>query len=282
MGPVLKCTLQQGPDAVPELPEVETIKSQLAPHLPFKVLSQSSTPELKKNILHTELDLKNKTITEIKRKGKMLDFIFDDGSHLLSHLGMTGTWLIGENINTSKHTHLTLKSNSLILAYDDPRRFGHLYYYSADEAQEKLSQLGMDLADNNLTLEHLSKAIKRYPHRALKVTLLDQKLFAGTGNYIANEICARAHIRPTRKCKNIKKVEFLLILRAIQNVIGPAIKSGGTTFQGGYRDSTGGKGRGVDHLVVFYQKICRMCKVTPVKKIVLAQRGTYYCPKCQK
>ena len=267
---------------MPELPEVETIKSQLSHYLPFKIVSLSSTPQLKQNILHTNLDLIGKTLIEIKRKGKMLDFIFDDGSHLLSHLGMTGTWLIGEEIKSGKHTHLTLKGKKHTLAYDDPRRFGHMYYYSAEEAAKKLAELGMDLADPDFNLEYLTQAIKSYPERALKVTLLDQKLFAGSGNYIANEICARAGIRPTRKCKNVKREEFPKILKAIRKVLGPAIASGGTTFQGGYRDSTGEKGLGVQHLVVFYQKICQMCKTTPVKKIILAQRGTYYCPKCQK
>lgn len=267
---------------MPELPEVETIKSQLSHYLPLKVVSQSTTPELKRNILHTDLDLKNRTLIEIRRKGKMLDFVFDDGSHLLSHLGMTGTWLIGETIKKGKHTHLILDCGNTTLAYDDPRRFGHMYYYSAEEAQKKLSELGMDLSDPDFTLEYLTYALKKYPERALKVTLLDQKLFAGSGNYIANEICARAGIRPTRKCKLIKKEEFPKILTAIKDVLAPALASGGTTFQGGYRDSTGEKGMGVQHLVVFYQKICQMCKKTPVKKIILAQRGTYYCPKCQK
>ena len=267
---------------MPELPEVETIKVQLTHYLPLKIDSVSSTPELKQNILHTGLDLKNKTLLAIKRKGKMLDFIFDDGSHLLSHLGMTGTWLIGEEIKITKHTHLILKGSATTLAYDDPRRFGHMYYFSAEEAQKKLEELGLDLTDPEFDLDYLKRAIKRFPERALKVTLLDQKLFAGSGNYIANEICARAGIRPTRRCKNVKVDEFPKILRAIHEVIHPAISSGGTTFQGGYRDTTGEKGQGVQHLVVFYQKTCQMCKKTSVKKIILAGRGTYYCPHCQK
>lgn len=267
---------------MPELPECETIRSQLSEYLPLKIKSQKETPELRKNILHTELSLEGRTLVKISRKGKMLDFIFDDGSHLLSHLGMTGTWLIGNKIKSGKHTHLILKCGEFTLAYDDPRRFGHMYYYQEDLAQKKLAELGLDLTDPEFTLEYLMASLKRFPERALKVTLLDQKLFAGSGNYIANEICARAGIRPTRKCKNIKKEEFPKILDAIHAVLTPAISSGGTTFQGGYRDSTGEKGLGVQHLVVFYQKTCQMCKSTPVKKIILAARGTYYCPKCQK
>lgn len=115
----------------------------------------------------------------------------------------------------------------------------------------------------------------------LKVHLLDQKLFAGSGNYIASEICARAKILPTRLNKDIKKSEFPKILKAIHTVLDGSLTSGGTTFQS-YRDSTGEKGKGVEHLVVYNQKICQMCKKTPVKKIILAQRGTYYCPNCQK
>ena len=267
---------------MPELPEVETIKNQLSEYLPLKIVKLSQTPQLKQNILHTEIDLVGKTLIAIKRKGKMLDFLFDDDSHLLSHLGMTGTWLIGETIKSGKHTHLVLNGDQFTLAYDDPRRFGHMYYYSKEEAEKKLAELGMDLADPDFSLEYLTSAIKRYPERALKVTLLDQKLFAGSGNYIANEICARAGIRPMRKCKAVKKEEFPKILKAMKKVLAPAIASGGTTFQGGYRDSSGEKGKGVQHLVVFYQKTCQLCKKTPVKKIILAQRGTYYCPHCQK
>lgn len=267
---------------MPELPEVETIRTQLSAYLPLKIDSVSSTPELKQNVLHTKLDLKGKTLIEIRRKGKMLDFLFDDRSHLLSHLGMTGTWLVGEHVPKGKHTHLILKGPTLTLAYDDPRRFGHMYWYSALEAQKKLDELGPDLASNDFTYEFMVDSLKRYPARALKVTLLDQKLFAGSGNYIANEICAHARIRPNRKCGKIRTDEFPLIYAAIQRVIHGAIQSGGTTFQGGYRDTTGERGMGVQNLVVFYQRICQLCGVTPVKKTVLAQRGTYHCPKCQK
>jgi formamidopyrimidine-DNA glycosylase len=267
---------------MPELPEVETIRSQLSHFLPFKILRVSTSTVLAPGILHTELPIMGLTITAIRRKGKMLDFVFEDGPHMLSHLGMTGTWLVGEKVNSTKHTHLTLQSDKHTLAYDDPRRFGHLYFLQAEEAEKKLNELGMDLIDPLFDLEYLAKSIKRYPQRAIKVTLLDQKLFAGSGNYIASEICARAGIRPIRKCKDVKKSEFLKILKAIHEVLHPAIASGGTTFQGGYRDSTGERGEGLEHLVVFWQKICQACKRTPVKKIIMAGRGTYYCPKCQK
>lgn len=271
---------------MPELPEVETIRTQLSTFLPFKVKSVSATRELKKDVLHTPLKLEGLTFTTAQRKGKMLDFRLDDGSHLLSHLGMTGTWLVTTTRPTSKHAHLVLEGSTpqgpRFLSYDDPRRFGHLYQLNDAKAQDKLNELGPDLASADFTLEFMIEALKRMKGRALKVALLDQKYFAGSGNYIANEICAHAGIRPQRLCSKIKASEYPHIFAAIQKVITGAIASGGTTFQGGYRDTTGERGMGVQNLVVFWQETCQLCKVTAVKKTVLAQRGTYHCPKCQR
>ncbi len=267
---------------MPELPEVETIRSQLSEHLPFKIKKVETSRGLKKNILHTKLEIENKIIIKISRKGKMLDFIFNDGSHLLSHLGMTGAWLIGKNLTQDKHSHLILTGEKSTIIYQDYRRFGHLYYYNAEQAEKKLATLGLDLTDPQFNLEYLIKSLKRYPERVLKVALLDQKFFAGTGNYIANEICAHALILPTRKIKNIKASEFVKILTAIQTVIHAALATGGATFGGGYQDTKGEKGKAASDFIVFYQKICQRCLKTPVEKIFLAQRGTYYCSKCQK
>ena len=271
---------------MPELPEVETIRTQLSTILPFEVHTATTTKELKKDVLHTDLALEGRTLTRASRKGKMLDFILDDMSHLLSHLGMTGTWLITKERPTQKHSHLILEGQSpagpMFLTFNDPRRFGHMYHLNQADAQTKLDELGPDLASPEFTYDYMVEAFKRIPGRAIKVALLDQKYFAGSGNYIANEICAHAGIRPTRLCAKIKKDEYPKLYHAIQQVIGGAIASGGTTFQGGYRDTTGERGEGLSNLVVFWQKVCKLCGVTPVKKTVLAQRGTYHCPKCQK
>lgn len=273
---------------MPELPEVETIRRQLSQHLPLEVAGVRQTDGLKKNILKTTINLKNKRIIKIARKGKMLDFIFEDGSHLLSHLGMTGTWLIGpsDKIQLTKHSHLILNTvngkKKITLAYDDPRRFGKMYFLNPEKAEKKLNELGPDLLDPAFDAAYLKNVLQKYPDRMLKVTLLDQKLFAGSGNYIASEICARAKILPTRKCKDLKPKDFPVLLQAVRDVILPALEMGGTTFQGGYRDSTGEYGEGKSQLVVFYQKTCQMCKKNPVEKIILAQRGTYFCSKCQK
>lgn len=267
---------------MPELPEVETIKNQLNGIMPLKVRGIKIS-EVINSIAHTPLDdLNSNTILEVKRKGKMLNFILENENHLLCHLGMTGGWRITKKPCKEKHTHLEIRGDNIFLSYVDPRRFGHMYLFGKKEAQKKLNELGEDLKSKNFTEQYFINSLKKYPERQIKVTLLDQSLFAGTGNYIANEICARAGVRPQRKVKNLTKKNLVALFKAVKIVIDGATQTGGTTFQGGYADTAGSKGGGVQHLVVFYQKTCQICKKTPVKKITLAQRGTYYCPSCQK
>jgi formamidopyrimidine-DNA glycosylase len=271
---------------MPELPEVETIRLQLSRYLPIKI-TKVDTSDVVNSIAHTPLDqVASQIIEDIQRKGKMLIFILNDGSKILSHLGMTGSWRIGDSPSEEKHTHIIFhgqhKKKKKYLCYVDPRRFGHLYHYPKEQAEKKLSELGTDLLSPEFDLQYFSDALKKYPNRLIKVTLLDQKLFAGTGNYIASEVCARAYIRPDRKVETLSRDEIKRLHQAVSQVVRPATQTGGTTFQGGYSDAFGNKGDGVQHLVVFYQKICQQCMKNPVTKIVLAQRGTYFCSKCQK
>ncbi len=266
---------------MPELPEVKTIQDQLNKIMPFTIKSFKLS-EVSDSIVHTKMDkLKGKTILSVSRKGKMLDFILSDKRHILSHLGMTGTWLISKTPIKEKHTHILFTSEHGYLAYVDPRRFGHLYLYDEIKANEKLNELGTDLLAKEFTLKYFTEKLLKYPDRYIKVTLLDQKLFAGTGNYIANEICAHGRVRPNRKVSSLTPKEIKKLYNGVFKVLDPTINSGGTTFAGGYRDTSGDKGAGVNHLVVFYQKTCRLCNKAEIKKITLGQRGTYYCPNCQ-
>jgi formamidopyrimidine-DNA glycosylase len=216
----------------------------------------------------------------------MLNFLLSDQRHLLSHLGMTGGWRISKTKVVEKHIHLqftgTHKGVKVYIAYVDPRRFGHMYLYNTEDANKKLNELGHDLKSSDFTYTYFKTSLLKYPNRLIKVTLLDQKLFAGTGNYISNEICARAKVLPNRTVETLTEPEIKKLYKQVFTVIDGATETGGTTFAGGYADTTGSKGNGVGHLVVFYQKICQMCKKEEVVKTVLGQRGTYHCPKCQK
>ena len=270
---------------MPELPEVETIRKQIQAVLPITITQCVQSTHIN-SIAHTPIQLVQRQIISAHRKGKLLYFALDQNEFMLSHLGMSGQWRIAtqppQDRLAQKHTHLLMHHDQGVLAYVDPRRFGHLYQLNAEQTQEKLDTLGADISTDSYTVAYLKQTIRKYPKRMIKVHLLDQKMYAGTGNYIANEICARAGVLPMRLNQSLKNSEIEALHKATAIVIEGATDSGGTTFQGGYADTTGSKGAGVSHLVVFYQKICRLCHKTEVTKIFLGQRGTYYCKNCQK
>ncbi len=267
---------------MPELPEVETIRGQLSKYLPLKVQS-IWTSKVVKSILHTPIpnDLKGAILKSIDRHGKMMLFNFDREYQLLSHLGMSGTWIISEDQLIEKHQHIRIKTDKQCLTYVDPRRFGHAYFYNKNQKEKYFKRLGPDIATKKLSIKFLSDIFQKYGERELKPFLLDQKFFAGSGNYIANEVCAHAGVLPERKCKTLSPDEIKGIKKGFQKVLKGTLKSGGVAFSGGYRDAHGETGSGLNHLVVFHQEKCGLCKKEKIKKIILKQRGTFYCPRCQ-
>ena len=274
---------------MPELPEVETIRTQLEAILPFEIERASYSPVVS-SILKEEdrsFDPTGHTLVDFWRWGKMLVMELDDGNKIVSHLGMSGSWRLSEEpLVGVKHVHVVFEGKGAgpvrFLSYVDPRRFGRMAYVTPEEFALYRERLGVDIASDEFDAEYIYRTLKAHPQKQLKPFLLDQKYFAGCGNYIACEICARAGIRPTRRCGKVSKKEAQKIKDATVSVLEGSLQTKGLTFSGGYSDTTGNRGEGVQNLVVFYQKICGLCEKTPVKKIVLAQRGTYYCPHCQK
>jgi len=273
---------------MPELPEVETIAKQLQTVLPFKINKVILSPVVDSILKTKNINPCNDVILHSTRYGKQLFLELASGSQIISGLGMSGSWRISRDEVLEKHAHIRLSGYSeklktnLELAYIDPRRFGLMHWLNGDEASEYKSQMGVDITSDAFTQQYLYEVLKRFPNRKLKVHLLDQKYFGGVGNYMASEICAHAGIRPTRLCGKVTKKEIPQLHKAFSTVLDDSVASGGNTFSGGYTDAFGDAGEGVKNLVVFYQKTCGLCSETTVKKITLGQRGTYYCPVCQK
>jgi formamidopyrimidine-DNA glycosylase len=271
---------------MPELPEVETIKSQLSKLVPIKIIQVKESIHAKSIILKNEFEVKNKIIISIKRYGKILFFNLSDECYIISGLGMTGSWRISESPITETHKHFEYicekNDKKFFISYVDPRRFGYLYYVKKEEFQKFLKKFGPDPTSAGFTAEYIYNSLRRYPERKLKPFLLDQKFFPGIGNYMASEICARAGILPTKLARKISKSASEKIKLATDSLLNQSIKNHGVTFAGGYKDANGANGEGLSNLVVFYQEICGLCKKEKVKKIFLSGRGTYYCPKCQK
>ena len=271
---------------MPELPEVETIKSQISPLLPLVIVQIKESIHADGLILEKQFELQNKTINSIVRFGKTIQFNLTNNCYIVSGLGMTGNWRISEKPLSIPHKHLELSclknKKKIYISYVDPRRFGFLSYLNENGLKEFLKKFGVDPTSDEFTPDYIYKSLKRYPERKLKPFLLDQKFFPGIGNYMACEICARAGILPTRKAKKITKKDAENIKLATDSLLKESIKNKGVTFAGGYVDANGSKGEGLNNLVVFFQEICGLCKKEKVKKIFLAGRGTYFCPKCQK
>ncbi len=272
---------------MPELPEVETIKNQLAKALPLKIKSVKFSEFSNSIVKSKEFSLINKQIESIDRYGKILIFVLNNDKYILSQLGMSGSWRISLTPLKIPHNHIAIsckneKDQHIYLNYVDPRRFGNLHLLKKISKDEFITKRGVDVSSDLFSDDYMKIILKKNPMRPIKPLLLEQKYFAGIGNYIASEMCALAGVRPTRKCKNITKKEICLLIDACKSVITQNIESNGMTFHGGYVDTDGNPGRGVQNLVVFNQSICGICCITKVKKILQSQRGTYYCPKCQK
>lgn len=292
---------------MPELPEVETIKSQLHAILPFKISSAFFAPLAQRIIKQKDFDPTEFTIINIRRQAKWLIFELHPFGYILSHLGMSGSWRMSSQRLHEKHGHIefideqqissprknfhsSLHEKNLssypVLTYVDPRRFGHFYLLNNDNFKIKESTFPIDVTSQDFDEDHIAELFFRYPQKMIKPFLLDQKSFPGVGNYMASEICARAGILPTRFTGDLEAHDINKIKEALDTVITGAINTRGTTFSGGYRDAQGSKGEGVKHLVVFYQKYCQIClthnRHSSVTKLILGGRGTYYCSHCQK
>jgi formamidopyrimidine-DNA glycosylase len=280
---------------MPELPEVEVIRTQIQSQLPLHIHGEERSPVisslLRKAHAPEAFKTKDLVLKQTRRHGKVLvlDFYKEEKHHgvVLSGFGMSGGWRLSEEKIKEPHTHLQWKAchlngHTLYLAYVDPRRFGSMAFLDPLEADLRLQKLGVDVGSAEFTQDYLKEIFKRFPQKEIKPFLLDQKYFAGIGNYIASEICARAGIRPTRPVGKITQKERERIISSTPLVLFGMGERGGLSFSGGYRDTTGSDGGGLDHLVVFHQKICRLCHKTEVKKIIQAARASFYCPRCQK
>ena len=271
---------------MPELPEVETIKSQISSLLPLVIVAVEESVHVKSLKFKNQFDPNNKTINSIIRIGKIIQFNLSEDCFIISGLGMTGNWRISEKPLKIPHKHFEFhclkNSKKVFISYVDPRRFGYTAYLNGEGLKSFLKKFGTDPTSEEFTPEYIYNSLKKYPQRKLKPFLLDQKFFPGIGNYMASEICARAGIMPTRSAKKITKLDSVKIKSATDSLLKQSIKNKGVTFAGGYMDANGSKGEGLSNLVVFYQDICGLCKKEKVQKIFLAGRGTYFCPKCQK
>lgn len=272
---------------MPELPEVETVKNIL--NSKIKGLTIKDVKVHYQNIIaYPEPDtfikkIRNQKINDIKRRGKWLLFELDD-YYLLSHLRMEGKYNIKDNIEPlNKHEHVTfVLDNAKELRYQDTRKFGKMYLYNKEEAYNKkpLTTLGKEPWDKDLTINYLKD---KYKNKTLpiKTVILDQTIITGIGNIYADEILFLCRISPLKKASKLDNNELEMLIVNTQIVLESAIKLGGTTIIS--FSAVEVHGRFQNKLLVHGKanEPCIVCK-TPIIKIKVNGRGTYYCTNCQK
>ncbi|MEN8169922.1 MAG: bifunctional DNA-formamidopyrimidine glycosylase/DNA-(apurinic or apyrimidinic site) lyase [Pseudomonadota bacterium] len=270
---------------MPELPEVETTRRGIAPHIEGKKVSDVIVRHhqlrwpiprgLKKKLLGHK-------INSVTRRAKYLLLSFNHGT-LILHLGMSGSLrIIKVNTPAEKHDHIDIAfSHGKALRLTDPRRFGAVLW-TKDEPQqhELLAHLGPEPLSDSFNTELLYQ-LSRRRKSSIKQFIMDGKVVVGVGNIYASEALFLAGINPKHSANKVSKARYEKLTVAIKQVLTAAIEQGGTTL----RDFVGGDGKPgyfAQQLNVYGREgePCHVCN-TAIKQIVQGQRSSYYCSKCQ-
>jgi len=291
---------------MPELPEVETTRRSIAPHLVGRRITQVTTTRASYFFLtpprELEQRLTGRRIAQLTRRGKYLLAELDDGSSLLLHLGMTGQLFTASArsvrlLNATRgaalqpeaqdtfapdlHTHLILDFDDAgeRVLFRDVRKFGKVLWIPAGKSDPRLSKLGVDAltASGDVLFERT-----RGRKINVKTLLLDQGVFAGVGNIYADESLFRAGVRPTRAANKLSKKECDKLCVGLVQVLTRSIETGGSSISDYVRpDGSDGGYQNERKVYAREHEPCSACG-TAIKRIVLGARSTHYCPHCQK
>lgn len=292
---------------MPELPEVETIRRGLQTRIPGRRIGMVEVR--KTNVLEvdqSELEerVRGQTVKEVARRGKFL-FIRLERDTIVIHLGMTGQLTFwDQDVDDSaefdvhpttglqrirqhgvdKHTHVTFWfDDGNGLHYRDIRMFGNIRLAKVGNESEipSIGKLGPEPLTSDFKFRDFQAGLKNRKSN-IKARLLDQRFVAGLGNIYVDEALFRSKIHPTRLAGSLKKTEQKRLFEAIPVVLELGIHFGGTSMRD-YVNSDGQQGSNQEELLVYGQtgQPCWVCN-TAIVRIVVAQRGSHFCPRCQR
>lgn len=271
---------------MPELPEVETIRNELSPHVTGHVIkgielfweravSYPSAAEFKQKIA-------GQKILKLGRRGKYLIFQLASGQSLIVHLRMTGSLLVKPaNEAPDKYVRSIIRlDNGQALQMRDPRKMGRLWL--VDDITRVVGALGPEPLEPGFTLDVFEALLKRHG-APVKAVLIDQNIIAGVGNMYADEALYRARVHPLRLADQLSHAEMEKLFTAIREILLAAIENKGASVENYYRPD-GKLGTAHYHFQVAHRLGGKECPVCggPVERIEVRNRGTYFCPKCQK
>jgi len=266
---------------MPELPEVETIKRELEKAVLGKKITGViiNNPKVIKEPEKKEFvkGLTSATIKNILRKGKLLIFELSSGKSLAIHLRMTGQLIYPGN---AKNSRVSFKlSDGKLLDFNDSRLLGELRLLNDWQSLKFIKELGPEPFD--LTADKF-KPMFAGKKSKIKPLLMDQTFISGVGNLYAAEALFRARIHPGRPASTLTDKEKEALFKEIKDILKKAIHYKGSSVDQ-YVQLSGDPGDYVKYHKVYDRegKPCRICR-TPIKRISLGGRGTYFCPRCQK
>jgi len=270
---------------MPELPEVETTRRSLVPHVVgARVTSVIVRERRLRRPLAREFEtrLAGRTIAAIERRGKYLLFGLDDGATLLVHLGMSGSLtLLPAATPLAVHDHVAIGfDRGVAMVFNDPRRFGLMRVGRGEDFAE-LRNVGRDPLGSAMSADDL-RALTRGRRLPIKNLLMDQRRLGGVGNIYASEMLFRAGIRPRRRAATLTRAELARLADALRAVLERAVELGGSSISD-YRDANGNPGYFQIHHSVYDRagQPCVTC-ATPIKRLVMSGRSSFYCPRCQR
>ena len=270
---------------MPELPEVETTRRGIEPHLLGQRVSRVIVRERRLRWpIPEDLDvrLSGQRIEAVERRAKYL-LIKAEAGTLIAHLGMSGSLrLVDGDLPAGKHEHVDiLLESGQALRYCDPRRFGALLWNHEPLAHRLLASLGPEPLGEDFDGERLYQ-LSRGRSMAVKPFIMDNAVVVGVGNIYASEALHAAGIDPRRAAGSISRARYLKLALEIKRILAHAIERGGTTL----RDFVGGDGKPgyfQQELFVYGRsgEPCKSCGVL-LREIRLGQRASVYCPRCQR
>jgi formamidopyrimidine-DNA glycosylase len=230
-----------------------------------------------------EAAVRGRTVRRIERRAKYILIGFDTGT-LILHLGMSGSLrLVKRDAPIRIHDHWDIRVDSgWVLRFHDPRRFGSLHWTETDPTLHPLLvKLAPEPLSDAFDGEYLFRATRKRSV-AIKQLIMNSQLVVGVGNIYASEALFRAKVSPRRAARRLTRRETAALARAIKQVLGEAIKIGGTTLRD-YVNADGAPGYFSQKLFVYERagEACRVCK-SPVRQFVQGQRSTYWCSTCQR
>jgi formamidopyrimidine-DNA glycosylase len=274
---------------MPELPEVETIRRDLEPLVVGRRITDIWVDEATLPLLAgpgvtidaLRTTLVGRTVTSLGRRGKYLLFGLDDGRYLVSHLRMTGrmVWRCSEDKPEPFERGRIAMDNGHDLRWSDLRKFGT--WRIADDANAVAERLGPEPLDSDFALRGFRRMLQGRT-AAIKTVLLDQRNVAGLGNIYVDEALFEARIRPETPAGELADGAIRRLFVAVQNVLQQGIEHRGASFRD-YVDGQGNAGEQHMYVQVFRRtgKPCYVCG-SEIRRIVVGQRSTHFCPRCQK